>query len=119
MRRTRLALRLEVLPALSVSSFIRPHFHNPGEFCLGVVVDYVEAKDLKSMSNAKMPPLRLRGLASMSERFRVSQRNNMSVAIASEGHEQKHASRVPGDGIVLQNGEKVTLYFDVKRGEQR
>ena len=80
------------------------------------MVDYVEAKDLKSMSNAKMPPLRLRGLASMSERFRVSQRNNMSVAIASEGHEQKHASRVPGDGIVLQNGEKVTLYFDVKRG---
>ena len=98
-------LCLHVLPALSIRTFLKPHSCNPGEFVLGVVVDYPKPKSLQPMMSARMPLLRLRELACMSERFQIFRSKSMP-------------STKPDDGVVLQNGEKVTLYFDVKLGKE-
>ena len=80
------------------------------------MVNYAQAKGVDSISIDKMPPLRLCGLASMSECFRVVQSSRVSAPIAPEEQEQKGVLCVPASPAILQSGEKVTLYFDVKRG---
>ena len=93
-------LTLNVVPSLSLQSFVRPTFDTTDEFLLGVTVTYPVVSHGKSGKSGKSisPPLRLRELASLSPRFSVAQR-----------------SCDMDDGpVTLRPGETATMFYEVR-----
>ncbi len=113
LRRTRVALFLEVLPALKLDAFLRPNFSRANQFCLGIKIEYpalsgaatpdaAASASAAAAGSSSSPPLRLRQLASISDRWRIgSLRSDLSAASSNAG-------------VVLGCGETLTLYYDAE-----
>lgn len=122
-------MTLNVVPSLTLDAFVRPTFDTTDEFIVRVDVDYpllsstaasasaaaanilypptsTSPSSSTSPTSVLSPPLRLRDLSSLSPRFILTRRS----------------CDLDEKDIILQRGESMTLYYDVKvkeKGEEK